>query len=137
MMMEFRIVLYDNYFNIPLRGLMETNLDQYAFQAEVLADEPSDLAERPGVYSRIRGFKCDDVLKQVFAEKDAIFQKWRRRFDRGEVDTSTHPSYSDAKYQELMSSADEMFRRLDAPVIDAIGLMRVESGTFVFERLAE
>jgi hypothetical protein len=131
--MVFDVLFYDEYYDIPLRGLLQTDSSTMAFDACILDDEPAEIADRRGVYSRIRAFACDDALIQLFQESDAIFRKWRAAFDNGDVDTSTHPLYVDARFQELSIRKDEFFSRLGPPIIEANGLMRVESGRFVFE----
>jgi hypothetical protein len=133
--MVFDVILYDKYFNIPLRGLLQTSSSALAFDASILDDEPAEIADRLGIYSRLRGFECDDALKLILEEKDSIFCEWRATFNQGGVDKSTHPLYVDARYQQLSVRADELFDRLSTPIIEARGLMRIVSGKFVFECL--
>ena len=135
--MVLDVVLYDKYFNIPLRGLVRTSSSTLAFDASILDDEPAEIAGRRGVYSRLRGFECSDALRLILEEKDAIFRQWRAGFDKGGVEKSSHPLCTDPRYQQLSIQTNELFGRLGAPIIEARGLMRIESGRFVFECLDE
>ena len=135
--MVIDVLVYDKYYDIPLRGLLQTDSSTLAFDACILDDEPADIANRRGIYSRVRGFECNEPLRLVLEEKNVIFNKWREAFDKGIVDESTHTIYVDPRYQELAVQADELFNRLGAPIIEARGLMRVECGRFVFECLDE
>ena len=58
-------------------------------------------------------------------------------FDKGGVDKSSHPLYVDPRHQQLSARTNELFGRLGEPVIELRGLMRVESGRFVFESLGD
>jgi hypothetical protein len=135
--MVLKVILYDEYYDIPLRGLLQTESSVMAFFAHTLDDEPEEIAGRRGVYSRIRGFECDEVLRTVLEEKKGIFRKWRAAFDKGDVDTATHPLCVDPIYQQLSLRSDGLFRSLGTPIMDATGLMRVVSGQWVFEPVRE
>lgn len=135
--MVFDIILYDKYFNIPLRGLMCSGSSTLAFDASMLDEEPPEIAGRRGIYLQLRGFVCGDALRLTLEEKDAIFREWRAVFDKGGADTSSHPLYVDQRYQYLSAHTDELFAQLEAPVVETTGLMRVESGKFVFECLEQ
>lgn len=131
--MVWEVILYDEYSDIPLRGIIRTDSSILAFDACVLADEPAEIAGRPGVYSKVRGFQCDEALRLLMEEKDSVFRKWRAAFDNGLVDESTHPLCTDPRYQHLSRSVGAEFSRLSDPVLEATGLMRVFSGKFEFE----
>lgn len=125
------------YHEIPRRGIVRIRTSNLAFRATDLLEEPPELETRPGIYSALEGFECDDSIIdsviQDFARIRAIFGKWRADFDNGEVDESTHPLYADPLYQELYSRLDEFFSRLNNPVIVVNGLMSIQSGKWVFE----
>jgi len=131
----FDIILYDKYFNIPLRGLIRTSSSTLTFDASTLDGERPEIAGRQGIYSQLRGFECGDALRLTLEEKDAIFRVWRAAFDKGSVDKSSHPLYVDKRYQYLSVRTDELFGQLGAPIVEATGLMLVESRNFVFECL--
>jgi hypothetical protein len=129
------VVRCDEYFDIPLRGVVRTDSGELAFIACVLDDEPDELEHHRGIYSKISLFKCDDSLALMLAERDEIFGNWRAKFDERLVDQSSHPLLVDQRYQELSKRIDELFRSLRDPVSDAVGMMRVASGKWVFECL--
>ena len=133
--MVFNVVLYDKYFNIPLRGLLQAGDCSFAFEASILDDDPPEAAGRRGIYCEVRLFEHDDTLRQVLEEKDTIFWRWRAEFDSGRLDKDTHPLYVNARYKLLSAQADAMFPGLGTPVAVARGLMRIESDKFVFDRL--
>jgi len=135
--MPFEVVLYDRYSDVPLRGLLRSGPSILAFDACALDDEPSEIGDHPGIYSRVRGFECDDTLRLVLEQKDAVFREWRAAFDQGTADASTHPLYVNPRYQQLCRRADELFSGLGVPILEATGAMRVVSGSFVFECLDE
>jgi hypothetical protein len=84
------VVVFDQYFDIPLRGLLKGGSSILAFSACVLDEEPPDLEHRKGLYCRLTVFPCDDVLKRIMLENDATFKAWRAAYDAGSADESTH-----------------------------------------------
>jgi hypothetical protein len=131
------VLFYDKFFNIPRRGVLKLDTTTLAFLAEDVdyTDEPEDIANRPGVYTRVRAFEHDPTLLPLLSEQHAIFWRWRAQFDAGLVESPTHPLYVDERYQLLSAQIDEHFGRLGKQVLDTTGLMVAVSGQFVFETL--
>jgi hypothetical protein len=129
------VIHYDKYFDIPTRGIVRSDSGVLAFTAHVVEEEePAELADRPGVYARIRAFSLDDQkLASRFEELEEIFREWRMRFDKRLVDELTHPLLVNHRYQELTRRIDEAFGALGTPHFEATGMMRVVSGKWVFE----
>lgn len=131
---RYQVVWYDEYFDVPQRGVATCRAATVAFRSRDLEHEPAEFAALPGVFVRFTGFRSDAALEAWFAELDAIFKAWRARFDAGELDLATHPLEFDSRYQWLARNIDNYFAHLpDEPEIACDGLMRVESGEWVFE----
>lgn len=131
--MIMEIAYYDQYYDIPTRGLMRMGADILAFTASVLDDEPAALADRRGIYAGIRAFTCDTGLVSLFERQGIRFREWRLRYEQGAADESTHPMLVDQEYQSILKRIDEAFRGFHTPAVEATGTMRVISGKWVFE----
>jgi hypothetical protein len=95
-----------------LRGLARGMSTLYAFRASIIDEEPKEIIGLRGIYSRFWAFECDSALIALLQKKDAIFRTWRAEFDKGHVDTSTHPLYVDSIYQNLYKSTTDSFSQL-------------------------
>ncbi len=129
------VLHYDEYFDIPLRGIVQTASGLRAFTAREIEEEPAEIEGRPGIYSRMRLFPCDDTLRAQMEEKGALFAKWRARFDQGLEKTESHPLVVDRRYKALSKRIGEAFNRLGRPLRELNGLMHVVAGEWTFEPL--
>jgi len=129
----FEIVVWDQWYDMPLRGIITSRSEIFAFIAKDLEQEPPEFADHPGTYSQLKAFPCGEDLMTLFQRKKKIFREWRARFDRGEVATSTHPLLVDAEFQRIADEINQYFNRQSSPAIEQMGLLWSESGRFFFE----
>src|SRR5437899_182387 len=94
-MNDLQVIVYDEYFDIPLRGIAQNGGKFFAFIASALQDEDMESGQQPGTPAKMRVFDCSQEIVLLFQEKDRIFRDWRLRFDSGESDTASHPLYED------------------------------------------
>ena len=127
--MQMKIVLYDDYYDIPLRGVVQTPSGKLAFVASL----EEDLADR--LCTKMTTFECDETLISLFREQNDMFLAWRAKFDQGVAEKSTHPLLVDERYQQLCRRIDEAFARLSSPVSETTGTIDLISGKWVFELL--
>ena len=131
--MHYTVAAYDEYYDIPLRGLLRLDETVLAFEARILPDEPVEMEGIAGVPANVRGFACDAELVAAFDENDVAFRKWRTSFDRKEASAETHPIFVSDRYRELSSQIASAFQSMVAPVFEVTGVFRVENGVYLFE----
>lgn len=136
-MKNLKVLFYDNFFDIPLRGIALSAATRVAFLARLMESESNKNRERPGVIVKIEVFECGAELYQLFEKKDQIFGAWRQQFDKNESPTSSHPMYVNSTYQEICRKIDTEFAAMNKPVSEKVGTMNVVSGSYFFQELGE
>lgn len=106
---EFKVAHFDQYYDIPLRGVIKHDDSWLPFVAEV-DQHASDEAWLIGIPTELRIFPKNDRLGSMYETITKSFRDWNAKFRKGEVPEATHPSKTDQAYISMLAAIEEVFQ---------------------------
>jgi hypothetical protein len=128
---ELRVGYFDQYYDIPLRGVMRGRDGWEPFLAEVDEGAPEE-AWTEGIPTTLQVFPPTPDMGELFETVTTSFNEWNSKFRRGEVKEDSHPLTVDSAYKATIAEIDERFRALGNKPVTHKGWFSVHGGEWCF-----